>query len=103
MAEATARYVIAADDKSKAAIASIQRNFKDLDRNLKGTLKGLNTAFGLFAGGGALALLKRAMDEAVEATAKSEAGQKGFAQALQGVKDAAGDLLIAKGGLPEAT
>lgn len=44
MTDATARYVISADDKSKAAIENIKRNFKELDgaaRKLSRGLKGL--------------------------------------------------------------
>lgn len=44
MTDATARYVIAADDKTKGAIENIKRNFKELDgaaRKLSQGLKGL--------------------------------------------------------------
>jgi hypothetical protein len=44
MSNASAKYVIAAEDRTKAAADSIKRNFKDIDgaaRKIAGTLKGL--------------------------------------------------------------
>jgi hypothetical protein len=96
---ARVQYIISADDKTRSAIASINRNFKDMERGVKGTLKGLNLALGVFAG----VQLKQAFQQVLRATAESEAGARTFGRALNEVRDAARDLLVAKSGLPEAT
>ena len=99
MSTPTARYIITADDRSKAALASVQRGFKDMERTVKGSIKGLNTVLGVFVG----VQLKQGFQQILRATEQSAAGQRGFAQALNGVRDAARDLLGAKSGLPAAT
>ncbi len=96
---ARVQYIISADDKTRSAIASINRNFKDMERGVKGTLKGLNVALGLFAG----VQLKQAFQKVLQATAESEAGARNFGKALSEVREAARELLVAKSGLPEAT
>lgn len=96
---ARVQYIIAADDKTRSAISSINRNFKEMERGVKGTLKGLNLALGVFAG----VQLKQAFQQVLRATAESEQGARSFGKALNEVKDAARDLLVAKSGLPEAT
>lgn len=96
---ATARYVIAADDKSQSAIRSIVSGFKEIDRNARATFKTVNAAAGLFLG----VQLTQAMRRVLSATAESTAGQAGFARALKETSDAAKELLAAKSGLPEAT
>jgi len=96
---ATARYVIAADDKSGSALKSVIRGFKDMDRDVRNTVKTLNSVLGIFVG----VQLTQAFRKVVDATASASGGASGFATALKEVKDAAGDLLAAKSGLPEAT
>ena len=96
---ATARYVIAAEDKTQGATRSILKNFKEMDRDVRGILKTTNSVLGIFVG----VQLTQAFGKVVAATAASAQGQKGFAAALRDVKSAAGDLLAAKSGLPEAT
>lgn len=96
---ATARYVIAAEDKTGAATRSIVQSFKSMDREIRGTAKTLNSVIGIAIG----VQLTQALGKVVDVTAKSAAGQKGFATALREVRDAATDLLAAKSGLPEAT
>lgn len=93
---ATARYVIAADDKTKAAIASINSGFKSIERNVKGTVKGINTSLSLVAGYG----LKRAFQAIFTETA---ADSREFASALADVKRSAKDLLSPEDGAPAAT
>lgn len=93
---ATTRYIIAADDKTKAAIASINAGFKSIDRGVKSTVRGINTSLGLIAGMG----LKRAFQSIFTETANSS---REFATALDDVKRAARDLLSADDGAPAAT
>jgi len=96
---ATARYVIAADDKTASAIRSVLRGFRDMDRDVRNTVKTLNSVLGIFVG----VQLTQAFRKVVDATASASGGASGFAKALQEVKTAAGDLMAAKSGLPEAT
>jgi hypothetical protein len=96
---ATARYVIAADDKSASAIRSVIKNFKDMDRDVRGVVKTLNSVLGVFIG----VQLTQSFRKVIDATASASAGSSGFARSLREVKDAASDLLVAKTGLPEAT
>lgn len=96
---ATARYVIAAEDKSGAALQSIIKGFKGMDKDIRGTLKTLNTVIGVAIG----VQLTHAFRKVLDATAAGTSGQQGFARALREVRDAAGDLLTARSGLPEAT
>lgn len=92
MPNATARYVITADDKTKAAIASVKRGFEGLDkasRKLSQGLKGI--------GVGALALkawgiAARAGDEAIRNLADSNAQ---FAASLRETDKAMTGLWIA--------
>jgi hypothetical protein len=99
MSTPTARYIITADDRSKAAIASVRKGFSDMERGVKASIKGVNTVLGIFVG----VQLKQGFQQILKATEASAAGAKGFAQALNEVRTAAKDLLAAKSGLPEAT
>ncbi len=93
---ATARYIIAADDKTKSAIASVNNGFKNMERGIKGTVSRINAAFGLLAG----MALKRAFQDVFAETAR---GSREFASALDSVKSSARSLLSAKDGVPGAT
>ena len=93
---AAARYIITADDKTKAAIASINNGFKSIERNVKGTVRGINTSLAFVAGYG----LKKSFQGIFRETA---ANSKEFASALDDVKRAAKDLLSADDGAPAAT
>jgi hypothetical protein len=99
MSTPTARYIITADDRSKAAIASVRKGFQDMERGVKASIKGVNTVLGIFVG----VQLKQGFQQILRATEASAAGTRGFAQALNEVRTAAKDLLAAKSGLPEAT
>ena len=96
---ATARYVIAADDKTASAIRGVIRNFKEMDRDVRGVVKTLNSVLGIFIG----VQLTQSFRKVIDATASASSGSSGFARSLREVKDAANDLLVAKTGLPEAT
>lgn len=93
---ATARYVIAADDKTASGVRSAIKNFKEMDRDIRGTLRTLNTVLGVAIG----VQLTQGFRKVLEATAKSNTA---FGASLRSVKDAATDLLSAHSGLPEAT
>lgn len=96
---ATAEVVITAKDRTAQALSSVQAGLNRLNRSATTVARGMNLALGVLAG----TSLKRAMQGIVRATAQSEAGQRGFAQALQEVKAASNDLMSARGGLPQAT
>jgi hypothetical protein len=93
---ATARYVITADDKTKAAIASAQRGFTSMERGIRGTVSRMNLALGLIGG----VTFKRALQNVFNETAK---GSKEFASALDDVRKSARALLGSKDGAPAAT
>lgn len=93
---ASARYVIAADDKTKGAIASAIGGFRSMERNIKATVGRINVALGIVGG----VALKRALQNVFTETAKQS---KDFAYALDEVKRSARDLLAAKEGAPAAT
>lgn len=95
-AAAAARYVIAADDKTKGAIASALSGFRNMERGIKGTVSRINLALGLVGG----VALKRALQNVFVETAKQS---KDFAYALDDVKRSARSLLAAKDGAPAAT
>lgn len=99
MANESAKLRIVGQDDTKAAVESVKRGLKSIDQSAKSTARGVNTALGVFAGQSLKALFRNVLD----ATAQSERGSRGFAQALKEVKDSAHDLMAAKGGLPEAT
>lgn len=96
---ATAEVVITARDRTAAALSSVQAGLNRLNRSATTVARGMNVALGVLAG----TSLKRAMEGIVRATAESEAGQRGFAKALQEVKAASTDLMASRGGLPQAT
>ncbi len=96
---ATARYVIAADDRTASALKSVVKGFKDMERDVRGTLKTANDVLGIFIG----VKLTQAFRKVIDATASASSGSSGFAKSLREVKEAASDLLVAKSGLPEAT
>lgn len=93
---ATARYVIAADDRTKSAIASAQQGFRSLESGVSAGIRRMNLALGILAGVG----LKRAFQNVFTETAKNS---KEFAGALEDVRSAARDLLSSKDGAPAAT
>lgn len=99
MPDASTRFIIAADDRTKAAISSAISGFKKLEKGVKSTMGVMNASLGFFVG----AKLTQGFKAIVDATAESEEGQKGFAQALQKTKDAFSSLLVAEGGIPDAT
>lgn len=92
----TARYVIAADDKTKAAVASVISGFRSMERNIKGAVSRINLGLSLIGG----VALKRALQNVFTETAKQS---KEFASALDDVKHSARNLLAAKEGAPAAT
>lgn len=96
MTDATARYVISADDRTKSAISSIKRGFTDLDSSAKTvgrTLKGLTTGAAFYG-------LARGV-QALFRNAAESSGQ--FNDALTRVKKSFHDLLTPKSGIPAAT
>lgn len=93
---AAARYIIAADDKTKGAVASVLSGFRTMERSAKQTVTRMNAAFALVAGMG----LKRAFQNVFTETAKQS---KEFAFALDDVKRSARNLLSSKDGAPAAT
>ena len=96
---AQAQVIISARDQTGAAIASVQSKLGQLGRSTATVARGMNVALAVLGG----TSIKRVMDGVVKATAASELGQRGFAQALKETQRAAGDLLAAKSGLPGAT
>lgn len=96
MTDASARYAIFADDKSKPARDAILRGFKDVDKGIRATLRGLNLAMGLFVGVQLKQMFSRLVRNAEEADA-------GFAKAMGNVRSSFKDLLTPKGGMAEAT
>lgn len=93
---ATARYIITADDKTKAAIASVNAGFKHMERGIKSTVSRMNAGFALLAGAG----IARTFQNVFKETAK---GSKEFSTALDDVRRSARGLLAAKDGVPGAT
>lgn len=96
MTDATARYVISADDKSKAAISSIKRGFSDLDASAKTvgkTLKGLATGAAFYG-------LARGVQTLFRNAAASSST---FNDSLESVKKSFRDLTTPKTGIPAAT
>lgn len=92
---ATARYVIAADDKTKAAVSSALNGFRQMERGIRSTVSRMNLALGLIGG----VTFKRAMQNVFNETAK---GSKDFAFALDDVRKSARALLASKDGAPAA-
>lgn len=96
MTDATARYVIAADDRTKSAISSIKRGFSDLDssaRTVGKTLKGLTTGAAFYGlARGVQALFRNAA-----------ASSSTFNDSLESVKKSFRDLTTPKTGIPAAT
>ena len=96
MTEATARYVIAADDRTKSAISSIKRGFSDLDASAKTvgkTLKGLATGAAFYG-------LARGVQTLFRNAAASSST---FNDSLESVKKSFRDLTTPKTGIPAAT
>jgi hypothetical protein len=94
--EATARYVIAADDRTKSAISSIKRGFSDLDASAKTvgkTLKGLATGAAFYG-------LARGVQTLFRNAAASSST---FNDSLESVKKSFRDLTTPKTGIPAAT
>lgn len=96
MTDASARYAIFADDKSKPARDAILRGFKDVDKGVRATLRGLNLAMGLFVGVQLKQMFSRLVRNAEEA-------DEGFAKAMGNVRSSFKELLTPKGGMAEAT
>ena len=96
MTDATARYVISADDRTKSAISSIKRGFRDLDDSAKSigkTLKGLTTGAAFYGlARGVQALFRNAAESSTS-----------FNSSLDNVKKSFRDLLTPKSGIPAAT
>ena len=96
MTDATARYVISADDRTKSAISSIKRGFLDLDDSAKSigkTLKGLTTGAAFYGlARGVQALFRNAAESSTS-----------FNSSLENVKKSFRDLLTPKSGIPAAT
>ena len=96
MVDATARYVISADDRTKSAISSIKRGFRDLDDSAKSigkTLKGLTTGAAFYGlARGVQALFRNAAESSTS-----------FNSSLDNVKKSFRDLLTPKSGIPAAT
>lgn len=92
MTDATARYVIAADDKTKGAIENIKRNFKELDGAARKLSRGLKSL-----GVGAVALkawstAARLGDAAIQNLAASN---KVFAESLRETETAMKGMWVA--------
>lgn len=96
MTDAAARYVIAADDRTKSAISSIKRGFNDLDSSAKTvgrTLKGLTTGAAFYG-------LARGVQALFRNAAQSSST---FNDSLESVKKSFRDLTTPKSGIPAAT
>ena len=96
MVDATARYVIKADDQTKSAIASVKRGFRDLDESAKTigrTLKGLATGAAFYG-------LARGVQGLFRNAAASSSQ---FNDSLESVKKSFRDLMTPKTGIPAAT
>ena len=94
MPNATARYVITADDNTKAAIASVRRGFTSLDRSAKmlgKTIIGLGTGAAFYG-------LARAIKGLFGNVAQSNTE---FANSLEAVKKSFKDLATPKSGVAE--
>jgi len=96
---ARANYIIAAQDATKDAIRSIERNFKSLDGGVKATVRGINLTLGVLAGAGLKNLFRSAMDATAEATGQNSE----FTKSLEEVRKAARELMVPKSGLPAVT
>lgn len=96
MTDATARYVIAADDRTKSAISSIKRGFNDLDSSAKAVGKTLR---GLASGAAFYGLARGVQGLFRNAAASSSA----FNDSLESVKKSFRDLTTPKAGIPAAT
>lgn len=92
---ASARYIITADDRTKAALNSALTGFRGLNRGVHSTLRSLNLAFGLFLG----VQVKQSFSRIIKAAAE---GNKEFASSVDDVRSSFRELLVPKGGMPEA-
>lgn len=73
MSNASAKYILSAEDKTKGAVASVKRGFEDLDKGAKRLMKGLK-AFGVGAVAvKALASASRLANEGIKNLAASNA------------------------------
>jgi hypothetical protein len=98
-ANARANYIISAQDATKDAIRSIEKNFKSLDSGVKTAVRGINLTFGVLAGAG----LKNLFRSSLEATAEATGANSEFSKTLDDVKKSAQALLVPKSGLPGVT
>jgi len=100
MANATASYILSAEDRTQAAINSAKRAFKDLDDSVRAGVKSINLLSELFIGAKLFSGVKRLTDSVIEA---SKANDTQFAASIAHVKSAMDDLMTSKSGLPAAT
>src|SRR5262245_43193494 len=96
MADATARFQITADDKTRAAFASISKSFSGLERDFRSSLRAMNTGLSVFAG----VQLKQAFRALIKNAADSN---KEFAASFDQVKDAFKDLASPHSGISAST
>ena len=100
MTNATAKYILTAEDKTQNAINSAKRSFKELNDSARATGRGISTLTQLFVGAGIVSGIRQFTNAVVSAAAASD---KDFASALKSVDTQMQKLLTPTSGLPAAT
>jgi hypothetical protein len=100
MTDATAKYILTAEDQTKSAIASVKAGFQTLHTGIGEVTKSLKLMTEIFVGGRLLHEFRK-LEQAIVSAASS--ANKEFAGALGSVKENFAALLEPKGGMAEAT
>jgi hypothetical protein len=98
--DATAKYILTAEDQTKSAIASVKAGFQTLHTSIGEVTKSLKLMTEIFVGGRLLHEFRK-LEQAIVSAASS--ANKEFAGALGSVKENFAALLEPKGGMAEAT